>query len=144
MKLKLDRINDDGTSTLGKMSIDGEFECFTIEDTFREKKVQGETRIPAGTYEVKFRTEGTWYSRNKAFGFGHGILELQDVPGFTYILIHWGNFHTDTEGCILVGEGHATHEDTHMVTKSRIAYKRFYEKVAEALMCEQVFIEVSE
>ncbi len=32
------------------------------------------------------------------------MLHIQDVPGFTYILIHTGNTDEHTSGCLIVGE----------------------------------------
>ena len=55
MKIVLNRIKDDGGSTLGSLSIDGEVVGFTLEDTFNEPKIYGQTRIPYGVYEIKLR-----------------------------------------------------------------------------------------
>ena len=43
-----------------------EFECYTLEDEYRDVKVMGETCIPEGTYDVKFRKEGGFHSRYSA------------------------------------------------------------------------------
>lgn len=51
------------------------------------------SRIPAGRYTCKLR----WSEKYK----WHFILE--SVPNRNYILIHFGNYYTDTRGCILVG-----------------------------------------
>ena len=146
MKLTLDRRDDDGTTTVGELYIDGAWQCFTLEDTHREEKLQGETRIPAGTYEIELRTVGGFHARyDKFYDFHRGMLQLRDVPGFEYILIHTGNYHTNTKGCILVGQGRAKANGTSMVTQSRAAYQEFYPKVAAALLAgEPVTIEIIE
>ena len=55
MKLELKRFSAQSDTTLGLMFLDGEFECFTLEDEYRAEKIKGETRIPAGTYKVEKR-----------------------------------------------------------------------------------------
>lgn len=142
MRLTLERQNDDGKSTLGKLTV-GDYHCWTLEDTYREEKVAGETRIPNGIYEIKFKTTGSWHQRNRDLGYPCGMLELQDVPGFTYILIHWGNYPRDTEGCILVGKGPGTAEGTHAIWSSKKAYKELYDIVKDELLCgNEVTIEI--
>ena len=39
-------------STSGALTVDGVFECFTLEDPVRPQKIAHITAIPAGTYEV--------------------------------------------------------------------------------------------
>lgn len=108
MKIRMERIaSDDELGTTGIMFIDDEFVGFTIEDEYREEKVDGETRIPAGTYEIKLREEGGLIQKYRArFGDWHkGMLWLQDVQGFKWIYIHAGNTTEHTDGCIIVGYG---------------------------------------
>ena len=106
MKLLLKRIALRDTYTIGKIYIDGEYFCDTLEDKVRdlnkngvfdgdEKKVDGETAIPYGTYKVILS-----YSPK----FKRILPELLDVPCFTGIRIHRGNTEKDTAGCLLVGE----------------------------------------
>lgn len=56
MTILLKRIALRDTYTIGKLYIDGQYICDTIEDKVRdlskEKKVYGETAIPYGTYKV--------------------------------------------------------------------------------------------
>ena len=82
------------------------FLCYTLEDEYRKHKIAGETRIPAGTYDIKIRDEGGFHERyGKQFGSIHrGMLHIVDVPNFEYILIHCGNTDDDTAGCLLVGD----------------------------------------
>ena len=116
MKLVLYRIAYGKDSTLGVLFVkkpDGdsigrytkEFLCFTLEDEYRAEKVMAETRIPAGIYDICLRTEGGHHAKySKRFADIHrGMLELQEVPNFTHILVHCGNTEQDTAGCLLLG-----------------------------------------
>ena len=135
MEILVDRIECDGKATLSRVSVDGQFVCYGLEDEYREKKVDGETRIPAGTYRVKPRKEGGFHERYKVdFADMHrGMLHVQDVPNFKWILIHVGNFEKNTAGCLLVGTGRGKDENgTLMVQSSKLAYEKLYPMVIGA------------
>lgn len=128
---------DEGADfTVCRMHIGGRYECLTMQDDEDPVKVKGETRIPAGVYEIKFRKHGGFHDRYlKKFGpeFHHGMLELQNVPNYDAILIHIGNTPKDTAGCILLGvTRHPT--ERNFIQGSEIAYKKFYPQVAAALL----------
>ena len=97
MELEVLRFSSQEDSTSGLLFEIGDlgrkFLCYTLEDERRALKVKGETRVPAGTYKIKLRKEGGFHSRySKKYGSMHkGMLWLQDVPGFEWILIHTGN-----------------------------------------------------
>ena len=136
MKLELKRFSAGKDSTLGLLFVDGEFECFTLEDEYREEKVKGETRIPAGTYKVakrevvsglteKYRSKYPWFDYH---------FMLHDVPNFQYVYIHVGNDDDHTDGCLLVGDAvksNIFNEDNNL-TSSGPAFKRLYHKMCEA------------
>ena len=65
MNLEVLRISSQKDSTSGILFdvVNGKrnFLCYTLEDEQRDVKVWGETRIPAGTYEIKLRNE--YYSK---------------------------------------------------------------------------------
>ncbi len=86
-----------GDCTIGEMSIDGTFECYTLEDTVRADgvKIAGKTAIPKGRYFLDLT-----FSRR----FQKLLPLLLHVPMFEGIRIHTGNTSADTEGCILVGQ----------------------------------------
>ncbi len=138
MKLQVVRTQFGRDATNGLLFIDGLFECYTLEDQYQEVKVMHETCIPEGTYDVKFRTVGGFHERyKKRYGNSHyGMLHLQDVPGFTYILIHAGNTDEHTSGCLIVGE---TQQDLDVsedgfIGSSGKAYVKLYDKIAKQLL----------
>ena len=140
MKLDVIRTQFGSDATNGILLIDGVFECFTLEDEVRDgQKQMGETAIPLGEYEIKFRTVGGYdakYQKKYGTTWHKGMLELQDVPNFKYILIHTGNTDEHTAGCLLVGE---TQQDLDrgkdgFVGGSGDAYKKMYPKVRDALL----------
>ena len=96
MKIILKRIFKGPDYTIGRMSIDGKYFCDTLEDTVRAPgvKIPGKTAIPAGKYKIKL---------TESLRFKKLMPRLENVPGFTGVLIHSGNTAEDTEGCILVG-----------------------------------------
>jgi hypothetical protein len=116
-------------STVGELSVNGKFECFTLEDKVRAVKIHGETAIPAGIYEVTI----TFSDK-----FQKPLPLLLNVPNFAGIRIHSGNTAADTEGCILVG----TTKSADNVGNSRVAFKALFAKIENALKKEKVFIEV--
>jgi hypothetical protein len=122
--------------------VDGTFVCFGLEDEYREEKVSKETRIPAGTYRVTLRTEGTHHSKylKRYPDFHKGMLHIKDVPNFKWILIHCGNTDEDTAGCLLVGSNISTEPGDMQITSSRAAYKRFYPMVVDAAANETLSI----
>jgi hypothetical protein len=138
MHLRVDRVESDNESTLGRLYIDGRFQCWTLEDQYRAgPKVKGETRIPAGTYQLRLREEGGFHAQYlEKYGapWHKGMLHVTNVPGFDFILLHIGNSHDDTQGCLLLGQGHSKVEGFHYVTASRPAYEAMYPKVRDALL----------
>ena len=143
MELLLQRKKESSEWTLGELFIEDTMECFTLEDQSQEKKVMHETRIPAGRYQVLLRTEGGHHERySKKFPEIHkGMLHLQNVPRFTWILIHIGNDDDDSSGCILVGEDH---NGNGFLLRSTAAYLALYKKVVESAENKELWITVKD
>ena len=141
MKLLLKRIAKKDTYTIGKLYIDGEYFCDTIEDTDRgltqtmtdaqikSKKVYGQTAIPTGTYRVIIS-----YS-NK---FKRQMPLLLNVPGFLGIRIHSGNTEKDTEGCLIVGKNKVVGK----VIESKDTYNKLFSMLCEANKKEAIKITI--
>lgn len=142
MRLEVLRFSSQKDSTLGLLfditDGDRKFMCYTLEDEHRDVKVMHETRIPAGTYDITFRTVGGFHSKySKRFPDTHkGMLWVRNVPNFEYILIHAGNDDDDTSGCLLVGNTQTENiQSDGFVGSSVNAYKRIYKTISEALDC---------
>lgn len=140
MNIVIKRIAKKPKYTIGKLYIDGEFFCNTLEDTDRgldssmslpeikAKKVYGETAIPYGTYRIvtnvispKFK-DRTW-----AKPYGGKLPRLLNVPGFEGVLIHVGNSAEDSLGCILLGKNTVVGK----VVDSQTTFKAFMNKIKD-------------
>ena len=146
-KLKLIRFNHQKEETQGMLLWEHpnqrmEFLCFTLEDEHREIKVMHHTRIPEGIYKLKLRKHGGFHTRYlERYGkeWHKGMIQVMDVPGFTDILLHCGNKHEHTSGCILVGDSLSPR----FLGSSRDAYAKVYPAVAaELAKGEEVVLEI--
>ena len=119
MELILKRIALRSEYTIGKLYVNGEYVCDTIEDTVRdldkdgkfangEVKIPGKTAIPYGRYEITMKVKSPKYSNFTKYSWAKkydGYLpRLLNVPHFDGVLIHVGNSALDSEACVLVGE----------------------------------------
>lgn len=117
MNITIKRIFKGDKYAIGKLYVNGIYECDTLEDTDRgltqdmplseiqSKKVYGETAIPTGTYKIDMNTVSPKFKdRSWAKFCGGKLPRLIDVPGYSGVLIHVGNKPADTLGCILVGD----------------------------------------
>jgi hypothetical protein len=123
MIVTLRRIAFKETYTIGKLYIDGNYFCDTIEDVDRhlddsmtedeikKNKVYGETAIPYGMYKVTIT-----YSPK----FKKNLPLLEGVKGFSGIRIHSGNTAKDSLGCIIVGKN----KKVGMVLDSRVTMEK--------------------
>lgn len=129
MKLNLKRLHETENSTIGELSIDGKFECYTLEDIERDTKVFGKTAIPKGTYEVVM----TMSNRFKKI-----MPLLLNVVGYEGVRIHSGNNASQTEGCILLGQTRSVD----FIGSSRDAIAKFYPKLEAGLKKGKVTITI--
>lgn len=122
MKLLLKRVQLDPDVTIGSLTVDGQFECWTCEDTVRPPgvKVAGRTAIPFGRYAVTI---------TRSPRFQRDLPLVESVPGFSGVRIHPGNTADDTEGCILPGQDRRPKG----VGRSKIAFDLLFEKMRTAI-----------
>lgn len=111
------RVAREASYTIGKLYINDQYICDTLEDTDRnltkdtsidkikDIKVYGKTAIPVGEYRVNMNVVSPKFkNRSWAVPYNGCIPRLENVPGFEGVLIHPGNSDEDTLGCILVGK----------------------------------------
>lgn len=120
MELTLKRIALRDTYTIGKLYINGIYECDTLEDRVRdlnkdgdlndvgEGKVYGKTAIPYGRYEITMKVQSPKFSKYQFYNnVCNGFLpRLLNVKHFDGILIHVADGYKGADllsGCIGVG-----------------------------------------
>lgn len=108
------RIGEFQNATFGVLSIEGRPLFVTLEDAWRnnEKMV---SCIPKGKYKLTAHTSPK---------FGKCYL-VNDVPNRSHILIHAGNTHHDTLGCILIGQMFNPDGQQSSILQSRSAMQKF-------------------
>lgn len=141
MELLVVRYHKKPTYTIGKMYINGEYFCDTLEDTDRglsnamqlsqiqAAKRKGTTAIPTGRYLMELTVSPR---------FGRTLPILIGVKGFEGIRIHRGNTDADTEGCILVGENKAVGK----VLNSANTEQRLMDRLKKINHTEQIYITI--
>ena len=142
MELVMNRTTRTARSTISELTVNGNFECFILEDRDRgltqgmtlselmALKVKTRTAIPSGRYEIVVSFSDR---------FQKMLPLLLDVPAFAGIRIHPGNTDSDTEGCLLPGKTKA--QD--MVGSSRAAFTVLFDKIKDAIQREKIFITIT-
>jgi hypothetical protein len=92
VKLDIYRKTSNPKATIGEMTVDGVFECYTLEDP-----TGANDRIPPGMYRVTIDFSSRF---QKLMPLITGSVAVDDRG----IRIHSGNAESDTTGCILVGK----------------------------------------
>ena len=132
MEIKLIRIAKMPAYTIGRVYVDGEYFCDSLEDKDRgltqkmtlqqikALKVYGETAIPTGTYRITY-TYSPKFKRNLPL--------VNDVKGFDGIRVHPLNTAAESEGCIGLGEKKVNGK----IINSRVWCERLNEKILAAI-----------
>lgn len=142
MKIKLVRIAKQQTYTIGKLYIDEQYFCDTLEDTDRQLsdemdvseiskiKVYGKTAIPAGIYQIDMDTISPKFKNRSWAKVCEGkVPRLVQVKEFSGVLIHpSGNKSEDTDGCILVGQNKVKGQ----VINSTVTFTKLYTDMKSA------------
>ena len=153
MILTLKRIYTCKEYTIGHLYVDGSYICDTLEDTDRmldssmtldqiaKIKVKGMTAIPTGRYKVLMNIVSPKYSKSKYYmNICKGrVPRLDNVPGYSGVLIHVGNTAADTEGCLLLGYNKVKGQ----VLNSKVAFEKVYNKLSIAKSIGQtIYIDI--
>ncbi len=90
----LERLIFTDQSTLGEISMDGQYFCKCLELSCRKGDEGGRLAIDPGRYEIKI-TYSPRFKRDTA--------EIMNVPGRTGIRFHPANYYTQLDGCVAPG-----------------------------------------
>ena len=129
--------------TLGRLSMTSGlsggylFRCVTLENPWRDADDDGksdniESRVRAGSFRLGKDLEGRFVRRYKK-RFNHPfvpkLLPIDEDEKWhrSEILIHVGNSHIDTHGCILVGL--RANDNNFSIYQSTVAYKRLFDAI---------------
>lgn len=155
MELLLKREWSKSEYTIGRLYIDGNFFCNTLEDTVRdinkngkfdcgEFKIPGQTAIPYGQYNITLNVVSPKFSK---YPFYKEVCDgklprLLDVPNFEGILIHCADGpqgHKLVEGCI--GIGFNTIKGG--LTQGKECFKKLYKLLKDAnSKGEKIYIKI--
>ena len=143
MKVVVRRIAKKESYTIGRLFVDGQYVCDTLEDAVMDVKIKNHTAIPEGVYKVAMGIKSPKYSQPKytwAKRYNGELPRLLDVPNYDGVLIHVGNSNKDTSGCILVGRNT-------VVGRLTESTKTFYNLMDKWLIpamkrCESITIEI--
>jgi len=134
--VKISRFRYGENSTQGLIFVDGKFAGCTLENPDKGNQ-PSISCIPTGVYRLGLRTVGGWNQRateHSKIGPAHkGMIEIQDVPGRTFILMHWGNEPKNTEGCVLIGTSYRPD----YIGSSVDAYMSFYDRIIRRLVNDE-------
>lgn len=142
MEIKVDRKWKKEKYTIGRLYIDGEFICNTIEDTDRgltqsmseeeikSKKIYGQTAIPTGRYKVLMDVVSPKFSQKEFYmNVCKGkVPRLEGIKGFSGVLIHSAATADNVEGCIGIG----FNTEIGRLTSIKEAFEKVYSKLSSS------------
>lgn len=130
IRLTLIRIANTTRYCIGRLYLNGEYFCDTLEDRDRglsddmtleeikANKIYGQTAIPVGIYNIIL---------NYSPKYKKVMPLLVNVKGYDGVRIHSGNVPEDTLGCILVGKNKVKGQ----VVESRKTYDALYKRLQQ-------------
>lgn len=142
MKVEVKRLYKKPEYTVGKLYVDGEYICDTLEDVDRgltqsmntsdinRIKVKGSTAIPTGNYVLSVSARSPRFGNMKFYqDTCNGRLpRLMSVPCFEGVLIHVGTNVENTQGCILVGYNKAVGR----LVRGKDAFVKLWDKIKDS------------
>lgn len=128
-KLKLKRFIINEFLTIGELSHNDNFICYILEDPVRDKKIKHITAIPEGSYQIVI---------NYSPKFKRNLPLLLNVPNYSGIRIHKGNFVTQTSGCLITGTVYSDKG----VQYSTVAFEKVFQLIQKLLKNSEVWIDI--
>jgi hypothetical protein len=127
MDMSIKRIWPSAIATLGALYVEELSQCFSLEPGSAE----GKGPIAALKYNVILlpsphfmQSTDPWVMK-----YAKQMPHLEKVPGRTCVMLHWGDFPEDTEGCPCVGN---VRMSASAIGDSRSAFSLLYTKILQA------------
>jgi hypothetical protein len=119
MNLKLTRNDSNANGIFGVLTDEANNQiAVTLEHSYDTGNGNGSygPKTPPGVYVCK-------RSSHRLHNMDHDFttFEVTNVPGHTNILVHWGNYNADSDGCILVGD----ERNGDMIMNSKVTFAKF-------------------
>lgn len=131
MTLGLYRVTLTPQSTIGKLFVDGQFFCYSLELPVKDG-LPG-SAIPAGVYPIELAPSPKFQARaqNDPFwaNYADKMPHIINIPARSLIMLHVGNLPSETDGCVLVGET----QGINCIGTSRPAFQKLYNLITSAL-----------
>lgn len=133
--IRILRMAQGSNTTLSHLYFKDIFMCYLLEDSIRDTKIYGETCIPEGKYPLRLNTTGGMNRKykNRFPNIHRGMLEISEIPNYSFIYIHIGNTHKDTLGCPLTGRSFNFSNGDYSVVQSTVAYQAVYSELLKAI-----------
>lgn len=142
MEIKVDRKWKKEKYTIGRLYINNEFICNTIEDIDRgltqsmseeeikSKKIYGKTAIPSGRYKILMNVVSPKFSQKEFYmNVCKGkVPRLEGIKGFSGVLIHSAATADNVEGCIGVG----FNTEIGRLTSIKEAFEKVYSRLSSS------------
>ncbi len=118
MKVDIYRIERNNLLSRGVFVIDGEAFCVCLENPWKNNE-PFVSCIPSGTYTAR-RFQSPKYG---------DVFQIYGVDGRSLILIHWGNYERNTQGCILIARNYAAMNGERAIAASKAVFNEFMKRM---------------
>jgi hypothetical protein len=134
MDLRVIRDVLDQKATEGDFIVNDAFECYTLELPVKDG-LPGSAIAP-GIYEVTLEPSPKFTASHDPWvqKYASLIPHINGIEKRSHILIHWGDFPENTEGCILVGRKRGMD----FLSQSRSAFEALHAKLLPAWMAKEL------
>ena len=151
MKIKLIREVKSDLSSIGSLYINDKYFCKTLEpfdagldehstlaDIYEAKHAR-KCAIPTGNYTISVNQVSPRFGKLAPYSdFGGVVPRYEGVKGFAGVLMHIGNFPTDTDACTLVGR--CAKKDA--ITDSKVTFIALMKMLLSVPKVERIYISV--
>jgi Steigviridae/Suoliviridae L,D-carboxypeptidase/transpeptidase len=134
MDLKIIRDVLDSRSTEGDFIVNDAFECYTLE--LPVKDGMPGSAIAPGAYDLTLEPSPKFMASSDPWvqKYAKLIPHINGIAYRSHILVHWGDFPENTDGCVLVGRKRGRD----FLAESRLAFEALHAKLLSVWMAKEL------